>query len=130
VRPSRGALIAVGLYLLILLPALLLPLPVRYPHRRAYLMEFRASRPWLSRDAALNVAVFVPLGLLGARLGRERGLSRLGTILVTTGACGVLSLSAETVQFFVPSRYSSVIDVVTNTGGALLGAFTYVVSRR
>jgi VanZ family protein len=118
-------LIAVGLYLLVLLPALLLPLPTKYPHRRAYLMEFRASRPWLSRDAALNVAVFVPLGWLLARLGRERGLSPLGTILLTTGACGALSLSAETVQFFIPSRYSSLVDVIANTGGAFVGAMIY-----
>jgi glycopeptide antibiotics resistance protein len=130
VRPSRGVLIALVLYLLVLVPALLTPLPSKYPHRRAYLMEFRAPRPWASRDAALNVAVFQPLGWLLARLGRECGLSRTGTIVLTTGACGALSLSAETVQFFVASRYSSVIDVVENPGGALVGAVAYVASRR
>ena len=123
-------MIGVGLYLLVLLPALLLPLPTRYTHRRAYLMEFRASRPWLSRDAALNVALFVPLGWLLARFARECGLSRVRAIAFATGACGALSFSAETAQFFVPSRYSSAIDVVTNTGGALVGAVAYVARRR
>jgi len=122
VSPSPRSLVALGLYLLVLLPALLLPLPTTNPHRRAYLMEFRASRPWLSLDVALNVAVFVPLGWLLARVGHRRGLSRLGAVLLTAGGCGALSLSAETVQFFLSSRYSSVIDVVANTTGALLGA--------
>jgi VanZ family protein len=115
-------LAAVGLYLLVLLPALLLPFPTTHHHRRAYLMEYRASRPWLSRDVALNVAVFVPLGWLLARVGHSRGLSTLGVILLTAGGCGAVSLAAETVQFFLPSRHSSVIDVVANTAGALLGA--------
>jgi VanZ family protein len=114
--------VAVGLYLLVLLPALLLPFPTSHPHRRAYLMEYRASRPWLSMDVALNVAVFVPLGWLVARAGHSRGLSSLGMILLTAGGCGALSLAAETVQFFIPSRHSSVIDVVANTLGAFLGA--------
>jgi glycopeptide antibiotics resistance protein len=118
VSPSPRSLVALGLYLLVLLPALLLPLPTTNPH----LMEFRASRPWLSLDVALNVAVFVPLGWLLARVGHRRGLSRLGAVLLTAGGCGALSLSAETVQFFLSSRYSSVIDVVANTTGALLGA--------
>jgi VanZ family protein len=122
VRPSTRSLVAVGLYLLVLLPLLLLPLPTTRSHRRAYLMEYRASRPWISIDVALNVAVFVPLGWLLARVGHSRGLSRLGVILLTAGGCGALSLSAETVQFFLPSRHSSVIDVVANTGGAFLGA--------
>ena len=129
-RPSSRWLIAVGLYLLVLLPALLLPFPSTHPHPRAYLMEYRASRPWLSLDVALNVAIFVPLGWLLARVGHSRGLSRPGVIVLAAVGCGALSLSAETVQFFLPSRHSSVIDVVANTAGAVLGAVVCRLPRR
>jgi VanZ family protein len=43
-------------------------------------------------------------------------------VCVVGGFCAVFSLAIETVRFFMPSRYSSLIDVVTDTAGALLGA--------
>jgi len=38
------------------------------------------------------------------------------------GFCLAVSLTVETLQFFLPSRYSSLIDVLTDTAGAVIGA--------
>lgn len=116
-RAPLGPLVAAGLYLVVLLP-LLVTSSGPYPHARAYLLEFRhAPARQMIADGILNTATFVPLGWL----------SRL---LVVAGFGAGLSLAVETVQFFIPSRYSSLIDVLTNTGGAVLGAVIAVGRRR
>jgi len=62
-----------------------------------------------------NIALFIPFGLLLA-LGWSRlktwHLAVLG--LVTSGAI-------EFVQLFLPTRFSTVSDLVANTAGAVVG---------
>ena len=72
-------------------------------------------------DFVLNVLMFVPLGaLLHGTLGR-RSLPA-SSILLRTAAIGLpLSAALEFFQQFVPSRDSSLIDIVANTAGALIG---------
>jgi VanZ family protein len=65
-------------------------------------------------DLAGNVAVFVPLGLLVMAAWRIPVLGLLSGLLVG-GAC-------ELVQLFEPGRVASLVDVLTNTAGGLLGA--------
>jgi VanZ family protein len=51
--------------------------------------------------------------------------------MLTAGIAGaVFSLSMETVQYFLPYRYSSVIDVAANTLGAVLGGSVEALMRR
>jgi VanZ family protein len=65
-------------------------------------------------DLAGNVAVFVPLGLLVMAAWRIPVLGLLSGLLVG-GAC-------ELAQLFEPGRVASLVDVLTNTAGGLLGA--------
>ncbi len=120
-RAPTGLLIAAGLYLVVLLPWLVMDIGLR-PHPRAYLLEFWFASPArLAGDGILNVAAFVPLGWLLCRSTRGLALSPTARVLIVAVFCAGLSLTVETVQFFLPSRYSSVIDILTNTTGAVIG---------
>ena len=119
---SLGYLIAAGVYLAVLLPWLVIETGI-HPHPRAYLLEFwLASRARLAADAIVNVAAFAPLGWLLARGLAGRATAVPARVLIVGGLCGGLSLVVETLQFFLTSRYSSLIDVLTNTLGAVAGA--------
>jgi len=71
---------------------------------------------------ALNVLMFVPLGaLLHHHEARRRAVS-LPVVMLLAGTAGLLiSLTVEYAQAFLPSRESSLIDVLANTTGALVG---------
>jgi glycopeptide antibiotics resistance protein len=126
--PSRYLLVA-SLYLALLLPWLVTDLGW-HPHPRAYLLEFRLASPArLAGDAIFNVAMFVPFGWLLARGIEDLGASARARLVVVAAACAALSLTVETVQFFLVSRYSSVIDILTNTVGAAVGAVIAYRSR-
>jgi VanZ family protein len=73
------------------------------------------------QDVAVNVAAYVPLGLLlsigcGARYGAAQGA------IAATLAAGLVSLTMEGAQMFLPSRIASNVDLLANSLGALLGA--------
>jgi fluoride ion exporter CrcB/FEX len=122
VKVSIVYLIAAGGYLLVLAPWLVTETG-RHPHPRAYLLEFRLASPArVAADAIVNVAAFVPLGWLLARGIAGLTMSTLVRVLVASGFCAGLSLAVETLQFFRTSRFSSLIDVLANTLGAITGA--------
>lgn len=80
-------------------------------------------------EAAANVALFVPLGFLVARLlaPRRRGLA--------LALCIVLSGAGELAQeLFLPARNANAQDVLLNAAGALAGvglaALLAVAARR
>jgi glycopeptide antibiotics resistance protein len=109
------------LYALVLI--VLLVIPINSPHGRAgYLRE---DPPFASRGLRLedvvNVALFVPLGWGLHLIARRAGL-RSSLIVAGVVAAG-FSLTIETLQYFLPYRYSSFTDVVTNTVGALVGGW-------
>lgn len=121
-RAPGRYLLAASLYLALLLPWLVTELGWR-PHPRAYLLEFRLASPArLAGDAVFNVGVFVPFGWLLARGIADIGASAWARIVIVAAACAALSLTVETAQFFLVSRYSSAIDILTNTAGAVVGA--------
>jgi VanZ family protein len=119
-----ASLIGACVYILLLVPALILPSHDAGAHPRAYLREFGTDPTRIVIDASLNVAAFVPLGWLLYRAARPRSVTALGCVLGVAGACAALSLSVETLQFFIASRHSSVVDVLADAAGALLGAVT------
>ena len=65
-------------------------------------------------DVILNVALFLPIGFLRRGLGQAG--RRVGWRAVAA-ACA-LSTLVEFIQVFLPGRYPSPVDVVTNTAGA------------
>ncbi len=78
-------------------------------------------RYWTVFDITSNVLAYFPLGFvwvpaLQGRCGRL--LAFFATLLLAV----LLSLVLEAVQNYLPSRVASNIDLMTNGGGALLGA--------
>jgi VanZ family protein len=84
-------------------------------------LEIPPSWRGKARDLSLNVLLFIPLGALGRRSLHHAGLARLPALLATIGGSMALSLTMETVQHFIPGRYPSLLDVVMNGGGAMMG---------
>jgi hypothetical protein len=73
------------------------------------------SGRWNLPDLVLNLAGFVPLGMLIAWRRGPRGV-------LLAVACGLtLSLTIELLQTWIPGRHSSLVDLVCNALGALLG---------
>ena len=119
-RP-RYALIGTVLYMLVVVTALVVPASA--PHRsRGYLRDIPLG-PRLVADVALNVAIFVPIGWGLHRTGRRRGAAARTRMLVALMLAAAFSLTMETVQAWLPNRYSSAVDVLANTLGAALGAW-------
>ncbi len=83
---------------------------------------------WTAFDVVSNVLGYAPLGFLLALSVLRRGSPRSaptgnGTaVAVATLAAGLLSLSMEGLQNYLPSRVASNLDLVLNVLGALCGA--------
>lgn len=69
-------------------------------------------------DAARNLAMYVPLGVLLGLMSRERSAGMFGVLVL---AIGGVSLAFECTQLLVASRFPSVDDVIFNTLGGALG---------
>ena len=104
-------------------PALEIPATFSVPHKsllRSAAKEFKADWGYV-HDVLTNIAGFVPLGVIVcAYFTWARG--RWEAILITTVACGLLSLVIEILQYYIPGRGSGTTDIITNTLGAALGA--------
>jgi VanZ family protein len=118
----RGSL---AVWCLLLAYASLYPfVPVRLPGAdtfanifvRKYITEF---------DVTINVLAYVPLGML-ACLHFLREASRPRAIVKATLAGAAFSVAMETAQLFIPTRISSIYDVISNTAGALAGALVFI----
>jgi hypothetical protein len=75
-------------------------------------------------DILANIAGFVPFGfaLCGYLISSRR--IRLAVVITIT-ICGGLSLLIESLQTFLPTRDSSMTDVITNLLGGAIGALLY-----
>ena len=72
------------------------------------------------KNAAINVAGFVPLGFVcGLYFMTVRGTRR--TVLITVLIGTAVSLAIEYFQSFLPTRFSGVTDMITNTTGTWIG---------
>jgi glycopeptide antibiotics resistance protein len=128
-RSPRGPLLLTGLYALLLVIALLVPTSA--PHqRRGYLRDTQTASPRLPLDIALNITGFLPLGFGLAATGRRLAIRPWAAVLLTTLVAGVFSLTMESIQYLLPQRYSSLIDVLTNATGGALGALAEVIGQR
>jgi VanZ family protein len=116
--PVRSILVV---YLCLIAVAVSYPLgPSRPSHKLRWLSDAKpVHTDALARDVAINVGLFLPVGLLA---GRAFGVSASALMLIALGG-GVASVGIETAQhLFLPWRYSSWVDVLSNTAGAGLGA--------
>lgn len=85
------------------------------------------SMVWTWSDLTLNVIMFMPFGFVYQRT-RPRG-TPVNWVHVTLLGLG-MSGAIETAQLFAPDRFTSMFDLATNTGGAVLGAALYRVFGR
>jgi len=76
-----------------------------------------------TQTQVLNLLAFVPLGILGVRLGWRPGK----ILLVAAGLSGV----TEVLQLFSTTRFPSTTDFILNTAGAIIGMTiaNYLITR-
>ncbi|MBY0572652.1 MAG: VanZ family protein [Undibacterium sp.] len=82
---------------------------------------FQWPKYWGWFDASVNVVGYIPFGVLLV-FALYPHLSRKWSVLLASLAGCATSLLMESVQFFLPSRVTSSLDVLTNTAGCMLGA--------
>jgi len=115
-----------------------LEIPTRYfilhPDLLAPVWEQYQSRwdGWMTRgywaDVLLNIAGFVPLGFfLTGYLSFTRLSSQSRVLTLLSGF--TISLAIETAQYLLPTRDSSMTDLVTNTVGTVVGILLYRQTR-
>lgn len=96
------------------------------PQKRVLFMpwkDFRFSTSYLN-DVVINLAGFVPFGFFFCALMISTGGAAARHRLVWTVFVGFcISLLFEMVQVFIPTRSSQLMDLITNTLGAFIGAF-------
>ncbi len=80
-------------------------------------------------DVIVNIAGYVPLGLLGV-MALYPHLRQTPAAILATVFSLLLSLSLEALQTYLPSRIPSNLDVASNAAGGLLGALCGVVLTR
>ncbi|CAN5733137.1 hypothetical protein BH23GEM9_BH23GEM9_20590 [soil metagenome] len=92
----------------------------------------RALMPMLSArdviDGLRNLLLFAGWGLVWSLT--ERTPRFLRSVLLATVTGMLLSVCVEAAQLVSPRRQSSILDVLTNTGGAFLGALAVVLLLR
>jgi VanZ family protein len=82
----------------------------------------------LTNDAVINVLGFIPFGFFVFWWFKIRGRWNRGrsALLVVLGG-GLVSLAIEMTQAFLPTRSSSLLDVICNAAGALFGVFVFLL---
>ena len=84
------------------------------------------SRPDLFVENLMNVIVFIPIGMILGSLLRVKGSSTseatksMTWLMVAIIGCGI-SVTIESLQFFLMRGFSEVDDVMHNTLGCILG---------
>ena len=121
-------LLLVAPYFAVLLLSLLAPGEAVQWHRPAFLGFGHFS----ARDALINVAAFVPLGLslapLAVKLGRLR--APYAPVAAVAAIGFLFSLAVESAQYWwIAGRYSSASDLVANTLGVAAGGALFALCR-
>jgi VanZ family protein len=81
-------------------------------------------------DLLTNFILYIPLGFLVVRLRLPKG-HFMSTISLAIVSGGILSLSLEYMQAFIPGRTTSLLDLVLNISGTMCGTlFALVFSKK
>jgi len=111
-------------------------LHLEIPTRMHALEKIILSPPWIGSelnrnyfiDIIVNIIGFIPLGfVLSITLFKFNITSEKRVVLMTVASCFILSLAIEIIQAWMPSRSSSMLDLISNTSGALIGAVIYML---
>jgi hypothetical protein len=84
------------------------------------------------KDAVINLTGFIPLGYLMTSFlsaGSQRHKDSR-PIILSVVLCVSVSFVIEFVQFYLPGRVSSIVDLSMNTMGALIGVVFFLVEKR
>ena len=73
------------------------------------------------KDAAMNIIVFLPFGILSFLVNSAAGKMHRPVLIATVLGC-TLSFSIEVAQIWLPLRHPSTADLLMNATGVLLGA--------
>ena len=87
--------------------------------------DFRLNRSYLV-DILINILGFIPFGFcFSAYLWQKKRLSIYRILLFSILLAGIISLSIELIQVYLPTRDSQLMDIITNKVGAGLGAVLF-----
>jgi VanZ family protein len=114
-------------------PSLLIPDAFRVPEKRFLELPWENTTPESAyfQDIVINIVGFIPLGFfLYAFLNRGMESWRFSVPLAVTLIGFTASLTIEILQFFLPSRDSSVIDVISNSLGTVTGMILVRLAQR
>lgn len=116
---------SLAVWVLLLAYASLYPfLPLRLPPADALHEAFTFPRHLMRSDVVFNVLAYIPFGTLGTLFFRQRaapGVAIARAVALATG----FSVSMEFAQLFIPNRVSSLMDVLSNASGAILGSLMF-----
>lgn len=86
--------------------------------------DFRANQSY-AMDVAINILGFIPFGFFVSWYLSERGIT-LTRIVIIAMVLGIgTSLFIEIIQAFLPARSSQFMDVLSNSGGTVLGIYLW-----
>mgnify|MGYP001820312764 CR=1 FL=1 len=85
----------------------------------------------LYQDMVINITGFIPMGfLLSTLLWHMRGHAFTRRLLIAMLVCGLISLTIEIAQAWIPSRSSQMLDFILNTQWAGAGVILHSAYRR
>ena len=103
-------------------PELLIPTRFNVLHPTILSPRLNLDRSDLG-DVIINILGFVPLGFfLCAYLYHAKHLGKVRALVLTVVLGAITSLVIELLQAYLPSRDSSLLDIIDNTLGTALGA--------
>jgi len=86
-----------------------------------------AGKPVSRLDAVLNVLLFIPFGFGLSACLRQKGRSLKSILLLNLVAGALFSYAIEFVQLYIPARDSGWEDIFTNSTGAVVGFFVFLL---
>src|SRR5882672_2671074 len=87
------------------------------------------TRPMPVFDVVVNVVGYLPLGFLAVLAAHPR-LRGAGAFVFGLACALLLSFALESLQLYLPSRFSSNLDLLANAAGGAAGALAAVVGTR
>lgn len=81
-------------------------------------------------DIITNIILFLPIGFSFGILATRTMAGFLRGLFGVTVAGGLLSLTVELLQLFLPFRFSSILDITANAAGSAFGYIGYKIVAR
>jgi VanZ family protein len=102
-------------------PDLVIPKTFEVLHKEVLHRQFDVKNPdW--KDIIINILGFAPLGFFVSARLRAASFGKTSAVILATLLGGITSLAIELLQVYLPSRDSSLVDLIDNTLGTILGA--------